>query len=68
MYFNANFKVFFKLKKLHLLVRKLYIYQNARCNNKNNKKIVFLLITQKQFCEYKSIPPQCMLKAVAKTP
>ena len=34
MYFNINFNVFFKLIKVHLLVSKLYIYQNARCNNK----------------------------------
>ena len=25
----------FKLIKVQLLVRKLYMYQNARCNNKN---------------------------------
>jgi len=35
VYFNVNFNVFFKLIKVHLLVRKLYIYKNARCNNKN---------------------------------
>ena len=27
--------MFFKTKKVHLLVSELYIYQNARCNNKN---------------------------------
>jgi len=26
--------VFFKLIKVHLLVSELYIYQNARCNDK----------------------------------
>jgi len=36
VYFNVNFNVLFKLIKVHLLVRKLYIYQNARCNNKKN--------------------------------
>ena len=34
VYFNANFNVFFKLIKVHLLVSELYVYQNARCNNK----------------------------------
>ena len=34
MYFNVNFNVFFKLIKEHLLVSELYIYQNARCNDK----------------------------------
>ena len=34
MYFNVNFNVFFKLIKVHLLVSELYIYQNARCNDK----------------------------------
>jgi len=27
--------VFFKLIKVHLLVSELYIYQTARCNDKN---------------------------------
>ena len=35
VYFNVNFNVFFKLIKVHLLVSELYIYQNARCNDKN---------------------------------
>jgi len=35
VYFNVNFNVFFKFIKVHLLVSELYIYQNARCNNKN---------------------------------
>ena len=35
MYFDVNFNVFFKLIKVHLLVNEIYIYQNARCNNKN---------------------------------
>ena len=36
MFFNVNFKVFFKLIKVHLLVRELNIYQNARCDDKKN--------------------------------
>ena len=36
VYFNVNFNVFFKLIKVHLLVSELYIYQNARCNDKNS--------------------------------
>jgi len=35
VYFNVNFNAFFKSIKVHLLARKLYIHQNARCNNKN---------------------------------
>jgi len=35
MYFSVNFNVFFKLIKVHLLVSELYIYQNARCDDKN---------------------------------
>ena len=31
---NVNFNVFFKLMKVYLLVGELYIYQNARCNDK----------------------------------
>ena len=27
MYFNVSFNVFFEIKKLHLLVSELYIYQ-----------------------------------------
>ena len=38
MYFNVNFNVLFKFTKVHLLLSELYIYQNARCNNKNLKK------------------------------
>ena len=34
MYFNVNFNVFFKLIKVHCLASELYIYQNARCNDK----------------------------------
>ena len=40
MYFNVNFNVFF-LKKGHLLVSELYIYQNARCNNKKLETLGF---------------------------
>ena len=34
MYFNVNLNGFFKLIKVHILVSELYIYQNARCNDK----------------------------------
>jgi len=34
VYFNVNFNVFFKLVKVNLLVSELYIYQNARCDDK----------------------------------
>jgi len=34
VYFKINFNVFFKLIKVHLLVSELYIYQNARRNDK----------------------------------
>jgi len=34
VYFNVNFNVFFKSIKVYLLVSELYIYQNARCNDK----------------------------------
>ena len=36
VYFNVNFNVFFKIKKVHLLVSELYMYQNARCNDKKD--------------------------------
>ena len=36
MYFNVNFNVFFKLIKVHFLVSELYIYQNARYNEKES--------------------------------
>ena len=38
MYYNVNFNVLFKLIKVHLMVSELYIYQNARCNDKKKKK------------------------------
>jgi hypothetical protein len=47
VYFNINFNVFFKLIKVYLLVSELYIYQNARCNDKNKKTA---LLTFR--CEY----------------
>jgi len=40
VYFNVNFNVFYKLI-VHLLVSELYIYQNARCNDKNNQLVYF---------------------------
>jgi len=36
VYFNVHFNVFFKLIKVHLLVSEIYIYQNARCKDKNS--------------------------------
>ena len=39
MYFNVNFNLFFKWIKVHLLVTELYIYRNARCNDKNSWSI-----------------------------
>ena len=39
MYFNVHFNVFFKVIKVHLLVSELYIYQNARCNDKKKKNM-----------------------------
>ena len=39
MYLNVNFNEFFKLIKVHLFVSELYIYQNARCNDKKFKKL-----------------------------
>ena len=44
--FYVNFNVFFKLIKVPLLVSELYIYQNARCNDKT--KINSLLTVQKK--------------------
>ena len=44
MYFNVNFNVFFKLIKVHLLVNELYIYQNARCNDKNSLPLLFATV------------------------
>jgi len=40
VYYNVNFNAFFKLIKVHLLVSELYIYQNARCNNKKKLHII----------------------------
>ena len=34
MYFYVNVNVLFKLIKVHFLVSELYIYHNARCNDK----------------------------------
>ena len=39
MYFNVNFNAFFKSIKMLLLVSELYIYQNARCNDKNTLEV-----------------------------
>ena len=44
MYFNVNFNVSFKLIKVHLLVSKLNIYQNARCKIKKKKHAFTLKI------------------------
>ena len=45
MYFNVNCNVFCKLINVHLLVSELYIYQNARCNNKKKTFISTFKIT-----------------------
>ena len=37
----VNFNVFFKFKKVHFLARKLYTYQNSRCNVKKNSLILY---------------------------
>ena len=39
---NVNFNVFFKLIKVHLLVSELYIYQTARCNDKNTNTVRYI--------------------------
>ena len=53
VYFNVNFNVFFKLIKVHFLVTKLYIYQNARFNNRKNSKIALsFLFKQTSFAIY----------------
>ena len=43
MYFNVNFNVFFRLIKVQFLVSELniYIYQNARCNDKKKNTMHF---------------------------
>ena len=48
MYFSVNFNVFFKLIKVHLLVSELYVYQNARCNDKK-KMLDCVLENEKPF-------------------
>ena len=53
MYFNVNFNVFFILIKVHLLVSELYIYQNARCNNKKKKTYIRRLELVYQQLSYK---------------
>ena len=50
MYFNVNFNMFFKLIKVHLLVSELYVYQNARCND---KKISFRDVITQFDCTYR---------------
>ena len=42
-FFNVNFNVFFKSIKVHLLVSELYIYQNARCKDKNYHLCFYIL-------------------------
>ena len=37
---------FFKLIKVHLLVSVLYMYQNARCNDK--KKVIYTMFHAKR--------------------
>jgi len=43
VYFNVNFNVFFKLIIVHLLVNELYIYHNARCNDKKYRSKYFTI-------------------------
>ena len=43
MYFNVNYNVFFKLINGHLLVSELYMYQNARCNDKKKTYLIFIV-------------------------
>ena len=50
MYFNVNFNVLFKLIKVHLLVSELYIYQNARCNDKSSR-YSFQILTKLEFSQ-----------------
>jgi len=45
VYFNVNFNVFLKLIKVYLLVSELYIYQNARCYDKNSETMNTFLWT-----------------------
>ena len=42
VYFYVNFYVFFKINKSAFVGDELYIYQNARCNDKNKKKTHFV--------------------------
>ena len=51
MYFDADFNVFFKLIKVHLMVSELYTYQNARCNDKK-KSLVAVCVEEKVFIFY----------------
>ena len=44
VHFNSNFNVFFfKLINVQLLVSEIYVYQNARCNDKKKTLVVFVL-------------------------
>jgi len=40
LYFTENFNVFFKLIKVHFLVSELYMYQNARCNDRKTLMVL----------------------------
>ena len=51
VYFNVNFNVFFKLIKVYFLVSELYIYQNARCNDKNCYFVFENVHLWKYFCK-----------------
>ena len=52
--------MFFKLIKVYLLVSKLYIYQNARCNNKKRVPGIFLLGGKGGRCVgLTTLPPSC---------
>ena len=51
MYFNVNFNVLFKLIKVCLLVSELYIYENARSNDKKKSiKTTFQYLSTSATC------------------
>ena len=37
---------------MHLLVSELYIYQNARCNNKKKKKLTIYVADVRKICAF----------------
>ena len=58
VYFNVNFYVFFKINKSAFVGDELYIYQNARCNDKNKKKNTFCkLICARKYVDFFFLNP-----------